>query len=149
MKADWRVTAIGMLMVSACSHQLRGPRRLSEATYEATRKAVDALEAANRERDAAQSVYTSKYQLAQQAVEQEAAAMGNESSDAWATNQVRTCLDNLKEYRDSFDSRDTDNEAIAQQLKGLRGKQMTDANGVLSRKAATLDQCMAAARGYL
>jgi hypothetical protein len=122
---------------------------MSAGTYEATKRAFDALDAANRARNAPDSEFDPKFQVAKDAVDQVTAAVGDESSDAWAANQVRTCLDDMREYRDSFQARDTDNEAIAKQLSGIAGHQIKDANGVLSRNAATLDTCMVAAKSYL
>jgi hypothetical protein len=123
---------------------------MSVISYGATQKAVEALEAANRARNAPDALYDPKFQSAEQAVDQVTGSIGDESSDAWAANQVRRCLSEMRDYRESFKARDKDNAAIAHLLKGLTvGRQMKDANGVLSRNAATLDACLVSARSYL
>lgn len=122
---------------------------MSDATYIAMQRAVDALERANEYRNANASVFDPKLQAASKAADEVYNEMGNRSSDGYAVSQIRVCIDQLKVYRSTFDSRESVSQPIEEQLKGLKGAQIGDANDVVARNAKDLDECIKAAKSYL
>jgi hypothetical protein len=137
-----------MLLSCACTHT-RGPRGLTDSTYAAARKAVDALERASENRNSSASIFDPKLQAASKAADEVYHDMGNQSSDGYAANQIRSCIDQLKAYRSNFDSRESVSRPIEDQLKELKATQMKDANDVVARGGKDLDDCIQAAKSYL
>ncbi len=138
----------GILLAAACTRTM-GPKSLSDSTYAATRKAVDELERASEYRNSSASIFDPKLQAASKAAEVVYDDMGNQSSDGYAVNQIRSCIEELKAYRSTFDSRESVSRPIEEQLKGLKGTQIKDANDVMARHGQELDECIKAARSYL
>ena len=137
-----------LLFLAGCSHT-SGPKGLSDSTYAATRKAVDALERASQYRNASTSIFDPKFQLASKAADDVYDEMGNQSADGYAVNQIRSCIDELKLYRSTFSSRESVSHPIEEQLKGLKGATVSDANDVVARNGKDLDDCIKAAKAYL
>jgi hypothetical protein len=138
----------GILLLAACSRTM-GPKGLSESTYTATRKAVDALQRAGDYRNSSAAIFGPKLQAASKAADDVYNEMGNQTADGYAVNQIRSCLEQLKSYRSTFDSRESVSDPIEDQLKGLKGAKMADATDVVARSGKDLDDCIAAAKGYL
>lgn len=138
----------GVFLMLACSHTM-GPKGLSASTYAATRNAVDALERASDYRNAGASVFNPKLQAAVKAADNVYNEMGNQTADGYAVNQIRSCIEELKSYRSTFDSRQSVSQPIEQQLKGLKGAKISDATDVVARSGKDLDECIDAAKAYL
>ena len=139
---------VSLVLATSCSHAA-GPRKLSNSMYAATSKAVEALEAANQERDANSSVFEPKMQVASQAADELFNEMGSQSDDGYAVSQVKSCVEQLKQYRLNFDSRDSVSRPIQDQLKGLKGAQIKDSSDVVARSSRELDACITTAKSYL
>ena len=137
-----------VLVLMACSSK-SGPKGMSESTYTAMRKAVNALELASDSRDASPSVFDPKLQAASKGADEVYNEMGNQSSDGYAADQIRSCVDQLKLFRSTFTSRESASRPIEQQLQGLKGTEMKDATDVVARDGKDLDDCVRAAKAYL
>ena len=138
----------GILFCAACSHTT-GPKGLSDSTYIATRKAVDALERASQYRNSSAGIFDPKLQAAVKAADEVYDEMGNQTADGYAVSQIRGCLEELKVYRSTFDSRESASQPIEEQLKGLKGAKIGDANDVVARSSRDLDACIKEAKGFL
>ena len=138
----------GILFACACN-RTTGPKGLSDSTYAATRRAVDALERASEDRNSSASTFDPKLQAASKAADDVYYDMGNQSSDGYAASQIRSCIQELKAYRSNFNSRESVNRPIEEQLKGLKGTEIKDATDVVARNGKELDECIKAAKAYL
>jgi hypothetical protein len=126
-----------------------GPKSLSDSTYAAMRRAVDALQRAGDYRNSSAAIFDPKLQAASKAADDVYNDMGNQTADGYAVNQIRSCIEELKSYRSTFDSRESVSQPIEEQLKGLKGAKIGDANDVVARSSKDLDDCIDAAKRYL
>ena len=138
----------GILFSCGCAHT-SGPKRHSDSTYAATRRAVDALERASEDRNSSASIFDPKLEAASKAADEVYYDMGNQTSDGYAASQIRSCIEELKAYRSNFASRESANRPIEEQLKGLKGTETKDASDVVARNGKELDQCITGAKSYL
>lgn len=138
---------VAVLFTSGCSHT-QGGKHLSSSSYAATRKAVDALELAGKYRNSTAIIFGPKFQEARDALENVEHEIGNEPADAYAASQVRLCVEDLRAYRSSFDSRETVNRPMKEQLKGIRASEIKDPSDVIASDGEEFDDCMKTAKSY-
>lgn len=148
LKSIYALLCGALVLLSACNHT-SGPKELSSRTYTATQRAVNALQRASESRDSAASVFNPKLEAAAKAADEVYFDMGSQKADGYAATQVRSCVDELRQYRSNFDSQESVSRPIEEQLHGLKATAVKDANDVVARNGKELDDCIAAAKAYL
>ncbi len=134
-------------LASGCTHT-QGSKHLSSGSYAATRRAVEAIERAGEYRNAKDTIFNPKFEEARKAMEDVEHEIGNETSDAYAATQVRVCVEDLREYRSNFDSRETVSRPIQEQLKGVKATEIKDASEVMAADNQDFDDCIKTAKSY-
>ena len=133
---------VSLLVLFACPSDTRGPKGLSRATYEATVKAVVAIQRATECRNAGALIFEPRFLEAERAVD-DARATGNNQHDTMVGFYMNNWVESMKLYR-----RILDHYESAMADPALK-KRVPEWSRLRLETAANSDKCLASIQSYL